>query len=500
MILFYNEITKISCLFIFSLFLAVIILFLSFRLSTYNPDTEKLSAYECGFDSYSFSGQMFWIKHKEKIVDFFLFLTITLSSTFLYCLTFVLKIKILIFNLKDKILQLDMLIVLLDNQAILLQQKRKVAMWAKISNNMETVVGILLGVVIAIAIVLFFFSDKGGPGGSASSSTGDFFSSKGKGSPGSFAKSPSNMEVRDINSNVDISTNITNNSLSSITEGNVIETPILDLAESLNKTLSVTFGQKYAILFPNVAIWDIISKKHLFEQSPTVRVGSVLQDWVDNLTKNYWKLDRGENSTETLKSIELTLNSIDLNLPPFIEQVNSFLIQTNLNQTTLNLDSDLLYVEEAREAAFKLTQILSEHESLLNQILPVNILVPEWFGGLIGFYSFLRVVSNLYSNDLCNYLVGITALIEVSNISDKDLLLKKTLLEKIEFIYKYVSRFTSNSNYGNRMGGGAFLSVMKEGEYLEEETSSDVFRNLLKIVLKYRDYFRINPSDIFLFL
>ena len=330
---------------------------------------------------------------------------------------------------------------------------------------------------------------------------GDFFSSKG--SPGSISKSLSNIDLRDTytaNSNIDISTNITNSSLSSITEGNVIETPILDLAEPLNNTLSVTFGQIYAILFPNVAIWDIISKKHLFEQSPTVRVGSVLQDWVDNLTKNYWKLDRGENSTETLKSIELTLNSIDLNLPLFIEQVNSFLIQTNLNQIAPNLDSDLFYVQEAREAAFKLTQILLEHESLLNQILPGNILVPEWFGGLIGFYSFLRVVSNLHSNDLCNYLVGITALIEVSNISDEDLLLKKTLLEKLEFIYKYVSRFTSNSNYGNRTGGGAFLSVMEEGEYLEEETSSDVFRNLLKIVLKYRDYFRIDPSDIFLFL
>ena len=50
------------------------------------------------------------------------------------------------------------------------------------------------------------------------------------------------------------------------------------------------------------------------------------------------------------------------------------------------------------------------------------------------------------------------------------------------------------------MGGGAFLSVMEEGEYSEEETSSDVFRNLLKIVLKYQDYFRIDPSDIFLFL
>ena len=103
MILFYNELIKISCLFIFSLFLAVIILFLSFRLSTYNPDTEKLSAYECGFDSYSFSGQMFWIKHKEKIVDFFLFLTITLSSTFLYCLTFVLKIKIFSFLRNKKL-------------------------------------------------------------------------------------------------------------------------------------------------------------------------------------------------------------------------------------------------------------------------------------------------------------------------------------------------------------------------------------------------------------
>jgi NADH:ubiquinone oxidoreductase subunit 3 (subunit A) len=55
MILFYNELTKI----IFSLFLAVIILFLSFRLSTHNPDTEKVSAYEWGFELIFFSWGIF---------------------------------------------------------------------------------------------------------------------------------------------------------------------------------------------------------------------------------------------------------------------------------------------------------------------------------------------------------------------------------------------------------------------------------------------------------
>ena len=445
------------------------------------------------FDSYSFSGQVFWSKNKEKITDFFLFFTITVLSVTLYYVTCVFKLKILIFKLKDQIAQLDMLIVLLDNHAILLQQKQKVAVWAKINNNIETAAAILLGVVIAIAIVLFFFSDKGGgPGGSSNSSEG-FIS-----------KSHSNTDLIDnYTANSNVSTNITNNSLSSITEGNVINTPILDLAEPLNNSLSGTFAQIYSILYPNVAIWDIISKKHLFEQSPTVRVGSVLQDWVANLTKSYRSLDECyhqdvKSSTETLKDIEFTLNSIDLNLPPFIEQVNGFLKQTNLNQLDSNLDADYLYVLEARDAAFELTQILLEHESLLNQMLPGSILVPEWFGGLIGFYSLLNVVSNLYSNDLPNYLVGVGALIEVSIVSDKDLPLKNTLFERIGLVFIYVSRFASN--YNNRLGGGAFLSVMEQGHDLEEQTSSRVFSNLLKIISKYRDCFSIDPSDIFLFL
>jgi hypothetical protein len=390
-----------------------------------------------------------------------------------------LKIKILIFNLKDKIVQLDMLIVLLDNQAILLQQKRKVALWSKFSNNMETAVGIFLGVAIAIAIVLFFFSDKGGPGGSSIPS--DSFTPRG--SEGSLSRSHSSTDLEPPTPEV-----------------TVVETTILELAEPLNRELIGTFDQIYSILYPKVAIWDIISKKDLFEQSPTAKVGSVLQDWLDQLKEDYSNLQGVENSTETLKSIELTLNSIDLNLPPFIKQVNIFLKEANLNQSASCLESDYSYVLEARDSAFELTKILLEHEILLDQMLLVgngNILVPEWFGGLIGFYSLLNVVSNLYSNDINNYLVGVLTLLEKSDVSDTDLLIKKTLVEKIEFIFKYVFRFTSTSN---RIGGGAFLSVMEEGQDLEEQNSSHVFRNLLKIVKKYRDCFSIDPSDIFLFL
>ena len=50
MTLFYQETANIGLLLLFSIFLASIILFSSIRLSAHNPDVEKLSAYECGFD------------------------------------------------------------------------------------------------------------------------------------------------------------------------------------------------------------------------------------------------------------------------------------------------------------------------------------------------------------------------------------------------------------------------------------------------------------------
>lgn len=51
--MFFNSQFFFICLFFFTcFFLSVIILLFSFFLSTNNPDTEKLSSYECGFDPY----------------------------------------------------------------------------------------------------------------------------------------------------------------------------------------------------------------------------------------------------------------------------------------------------------------------------------------------------------------------------------------------------------------------------------------------------------------
>ena len=49
---FYLESIKISSFILFSILLSLVILLLSYFLSVSNPDTEKLSSYECGFDPY----------------------------------------------------------------------------------------------------------------------------------------------------------------------------------------------------------------------------------------------------------------------------------------------------------------------------------------------------------------------------------------------------------------------------------------------------------------
>ena len=73
MTLFYLEFGKILMLFCFSIFLASIILFLSYRLSTYNPDTEKVSAYECGFDPYEDARNVFDVRFYLVAILFIIF-------------------------------------------------------------------------------------------------------------------------------------------------------------------------------------------------------------------------------------------------------------------------------------------------------------------------------------------------------------------------------------------------------------------------------------------
>lgn len=50
--LFFTEYVSILVIVCFSIFLSFLILILSYLLSVQNPETEKLSAYECGFEPY----------------------------------------------------------------------------------------------------------------------------------------------------------------------------------------------------------------------------------------------------------------------------------------------------------------------------------------------------------------------------------------------------------------------------------------------------------------
>jgi NADH-quinone oxidoreductase subunit A len=71
--LFYQEFSKILILFCFSIFLASLILFFSYRFSTYNPDAEKVSAYECGFDPYEDARNVFDVRFYLVAILFIIF-------------------------------------------------------------------------------------------------------------------------------------------------------------------------------------------------------------------------------------------------------------------------------------------------------------------------------------------------------------------------------------------------------------------------------------------
>lgn len=73
MTFFHHEISNISLYFFCSFILAFLILFISFRVSVYNPDLEKLSAYECGFDPYEDARNNFDVRFYLIALLFLLF-------------------------------------------------------------------------------------------------------------------------------------------------------------------------------------------------------------------------------------------------------------------------------------------------------------------------------------------------------------------------------------------------------------------------------------------
>ena len=73
MIFLFEEYAILGVLLVFSFFLACFILFLSLRLGSYNPDTEKLSAYECGFDPYEDARNVFDVRFYLVAILFIIF-------------------------------------------------------------------------------------------------------------------------------------------------------------------------------------------------------------------------------------------------------------------------------------------------------------------------------------------------------------------------------------------------------------------------------------------
>jgi len=71
--LFFDEYYYILIFLIFSILLSLVIFFLSFLLANQNPDTEKLSSYECGFDPYEDARNTFDVRFYLVAILFIIF-------------------------------------------------------------------------------------------------------------------------------------------------------------------------------------------------------------------------------------------------------------------------------------------------------------------------------------------------------------------------------------------------------------------------------------------
>lgn len=85
--LFSQEWAKLGLLAVFCLFLSSLILILSFRFSSKNPDAQKLSSYECGFEPYEDARNVFDV-HFYLVAILFLVFDLETVFFFPWCVSF----------------------------------------------------------------------------------------------------------------------------------------------------------------------------------------------------------------------------------------------------------------------------------------------------------------------------------------------------------------------------------------------------------------------------
>jgi NADH-quinone oxidoreductase subunit A len=70
---FHSEVFKIEVIIIFSIILSFFIIIFSYLVSSSNPDTEKVSTYECGFDPYEDARNVFDVRFYLIAIFFIVF-------------------------------------------------------------------------------------------------------------------------------------------------------------------------------------------------------------------------------------------------------------------------------------------------------------------------------------------------------------------------------------------------------------------------------------------
>lgn len=72
-ILFYSEFVNVLIFFLIAVIVACVIIMASYLLVSQNPDTEKLSTYECGFEPYEDARHVFDVKFYIVAILFIVF-------------------------------------------------------------------------------------------------------------------------------------------------------------------------------------------------------------------------------------------------------------------------------------------------------------------------------------------------------------------------------------------------------------------------------------------
>lgn len=442
--------------------------------------------------------------YKTNMIDAVLFTSIFLFSTLCYCLTLILKINFLILKLKLKVKSLKNLVGLLDERIIIIDQQIKYHIINEVNSNIVVASVIFLAVGITIAILLFFFSGGGGNGpGSDTSSIGDSFTPRG--SEGSISKSPSNIDLGDMdiaNSNVDISTNITNNTGYYISEDIVMQAPILEPLP-LNTILMETFNRMEILLLPNISEWlESCNHQFLGSNSINVNLGTSITPWLRTVSKLFRESLSQGFSTSQLQNLERTIDSMDQHLVQFILQTENFLNSSKLNTVTKNdpnLADQFQFVSNARDVANELLQKLVEHEAVLKEMLPGTFIVPECFPEILGFFSMMTLISSEQIVDLHKILPSIWGCLKnTSPLEISDLPYQESLRERVRVLYSWLEYFLKSKDVNGFNSTGEFLRFIDEKD--PKKIDIDVFFKLSKELYKHHKCLNIDPIHITLFL